>query len=525
MHVSQIRWWMMLSLLFGLIEALNFTDLGLPNNSNCAFTYNNTLYIIGDNNVSISFGNPWDVDVPKVSKQNNNTPTTAIACATTRSGRLVLVPFSNSNSLQVIDNVSLAWQPNQNITYQGSQNAINKFITKSWPISHFILAAFNDYVLIQAETTFILDTRFPTQWTWYELLNTSLSPPPLPSTNSSLVATSRWILHFRTVTRSSSTGYTTFVNCFDPLSFTWLGEILSFNTTTNLIQPSQIQSSAEGSDSLLLFPSWTPGTQDLNSSETAATTNNYADAIFWKLDISTWIHTNVTLTPIVISQHENDTLFEPVPGSTITRLDKDLAVIYGGSSNNIQFFNTTSFTFMPKPQWLFNETTPKSENSSTTHNDLAIILGSVMGSVIFIAILILFIYCCLKRKRSRDTSIHLTRHIDTHKNKCLHWPLLIRQEKQKKVHKPGMLIMHQLFHQTSNKKKLIFLEGQYVITKKYEPSNPPYILSPIPKTSPISLFPPEQSTSKAPPMKSKFVEHFDYDPLLLLAKAPTDGRN
>jgi hypothetical protein len=424
MQVIQMGWWMLLSLslLFCLIEALNYADLGFPNNSSCAFNYNNTLYIIGaNNNVSISFGNPWDIDPPKVLKQNNNT-TARIACAITKSGKLVLLPLSNSNPLQVIDNniSSLTWQSNQNITYQGSQNAINKFVTKSLPISNFAVVSFKDYILIQAETTFILDTRFPTQWTWYELLATSLAPPPLPSTShDSLFATSRWILHFRTSTRFSSTGnlvgYTTVINCFDPLSFIWLGEILTFNTTTNLIQATQIQSSIEGSDSLLLLPSWSIDTQELN-----LITNNHAETIFWKLDISTWIHTNVTLSPILISNNESVVL-----KGTVTRLYSDLVVFY--KVNTIQFFNTTNFNFTSQPQWLYTS----SDNSGTTSkNDLAIILGSIMGSILFIAILILFIYCWLKkRKRSRDRSVHLPRHIDNQKNKCLHWPLLPSREK------------------------------------------------------------------------------------------------
>lgn len=391
-------------LLLKCIEALNLSDLGLPNSNQCAFGYNQTLYILGDSHhVSITFQDPWNRDPPNISIRNSTSPR-IITCAITRSGRLILLP--SSQSIQVFDTPSTiisSWQPNQRITYAGSQNAIDRFTTTANKSTNLGMVAFNDYVLIQDQnTTFILDARFSTQWTWYELGNTSSSTlnPPL------LAATSRWILYFRTEHRNT-TDYVTYVDCFDPYTFLWLGTAATINSTnTTFTHTIPLSSSVEGRDSLLLI----------------GTTNE-----FWRLDISTWVYNDVRMTAIPSTKEE------PVRNGTVTRVTTDLVVFYGGSidqqsASNISFFNATSLAFLPQPQWLVvNETQMGGNTTDSSHgnsnNNLPIILGSVMGGLLFIAIIALLVWCMLRRKRSQNGMRHQN-HQQTHENLWACWPFL-----------------------------------------------------------------------------------------------------
>lgn len=462
MHVIKLKWWWWMSCLMILlkrIETLDLNDLGLPNRSNCAFTSNKTLYIIGEaKNVSITFADDdIHVNPPKIISQQQNQQisrkfnTANSACIITRSGKVILIPEEQQESIQIIQNIlpNLTIVTETNMTFDGSRAAIDKFVTKSAFLTNYTLTSFNDYVLIQggqdinqteSQDTYILDLRYPTLGVWYELEITSFTPPPSSFSNSALYATSRWILHFRTESRQDV--YITFVDCFDPFTFLWLGTITSFNTTTNSIKVIPSTTSTTTSDCLIIIPCWSSppssssfATQGFNYSETA-TNSHIKQTTFWKLDISKWIFNNITITPIIINnansktnqqkRDENQTsiFFNPVLGGTVTLVTADLAVFYGGTTSisssairttdqqeSMLFFNTTSFKFLPQPLWLSNNNaTVQQENTFTNNNQLAIILGSVMGSILFIALLILFVWCCIKRKRSHDGLRHEQQH-------------------------------------------------------------------------------------------------------------------
>jgi hypothetical protein len=450
MHVTttnKILFWWWLSLFIKIINALNYTDFGLPNKNSCAFYYNQTVYIFNQENysLSISFGNPWNTNLPTILKHNITTKT-KIACSITRSGKIILLQQQlpqqqqQPSLLQFIDNsdiTSQSWHLSSDITYLGSQNAIDSFITKP-SISNFASTTFNDYVMIFGgekttnyngsskllQSTFILDTRYTTEWIWYELPIVSTTPPP--TSNSTLYSTSRWILHFRTEPIKNTTLYTTFIDCFDPYGFQWFGTISSFDTSTNsTIQIVPVVSSAIGSDSLLL---WSLATQD----ETAATINQIEiGGELWKLDISTWIPSNFTLTKLnsSVSIHQSDistsastsnTSVKGQPSVVVTLNNNDLALLYGGGDSQqqqqqqLQFFNTTSLAFLPQPHWLQqqqNNSTTAAEDSTTSAKirNLPIILGSVIGGVLFIALIILFFWCFYYKNRKRSSGNTLLR--------------------------------------------------------------------------------------------------------------------
>lgn len=443
MHVIKLkRWWWMLCLLILLkkIDALGLQDLGLPNQSNCAFAKNSTLYIIGAaKNVSITFDNddiyvnpPQVISQQQQSRQINRDP----ACTITRSGKVVLI----QDSIQIMQTITpnLTATTDTNMAFSGSRAAIAKFVNGSTYLTNSAMTSFNDFVLIQggqdanrtkSQLTYILDLRYPALGVWYELQVTALAPPASTSSNTVLYATSRWILLFRTETRQDQ--YITFVDCFDPYTFLWLGTITSFKTTTNSIKaiPSAVKS--KESDSLLIIPCLSSpiATQDGHNSSETATKNQTEQTTFWRLDVSKWLYNNTTITPIIInnidssksSQQKRDGMqtssqsYRPVFGGTVTLIAADLAVFYGGTATttdqqqSILFFNTTELKFQNPPVWLsITDPTMQQEQAPSADGDnkLAIILGSVMGSILFIGLCILFVWCCIKRKRSRERLGH-----------------------------------------------------------------------------------------------------------------------
>ncbi|CAO3609696.1 unnamed protein product [Mucor fragilis] len=533
MHVIKLkRWWWMLCLLILLkkIDALGLQDLGLPNQSNCAFAKNSTLYIIGAaKNVSITFDNddiyvnpPQVISQQQQSRQINRDP----ACTITRSGKVVLI----QDSIQIMQTITpnLTATTDTNMAFSGSRAAIAKFVNGSTYLTNSAMTSFNDFVLIQggqdanrtkSQLTYILDLRYPALGVWYELQVTALAPPASTSSNTVLYATSRWILLFRTETRQDQ--YITFVDCFDPYTFLWLGTITSFKTTTNSIKaiPSAVKS--KESDSLLIIPCLSSpiATQDGHNSSETATKNQTEQTTFWRLDVSKWLYNNTTITPIIInnidssksSQQKRDGMqtssqsYRPVFGGTVTLIAADLAVFYGGTATttdqqqSILFFNTTELKFQNPPVWLsITDPTMQQEQAPSADGDnkLAIILGSVMGSILFIGLCILFVWCCIKRKRSRERLGHA---YGKKKGKSL-----FSSMSNKEVVDPG-------FSSTPN-------------MAEASSKTQPYVLSPIKCLSPIDLFPAaataklspiqeDQQQTKPPtkvPKTSRFIEHFDY---------------
>ncbi|KAK4510214.1 uncharacterized protein ATC70_006386 [Mucor velutinosus] len=416
------------------------------------------------------------------------------------------------------------------MTFGGSRAAIEKFVNRSTYLTNPTVTSFNDFILIQggqdanhtkSQLTYILDLRYPSLGVWYELQATSLTPPASTSSDTALYATSRWILHFRTEMRQDQ--YITFVDCFDPYTFLWLGTITSFNTTTNSLKAIPSAPTSKESDSLLILPTLTSpiATQNgFNPSETA--TKDQADqTTFWRLDVSKWLYNNITITPIIInnidrsksSQQKRDGMqtssqsYKPVSGGTVTLIAADLAVFYGGTATttdqqeNILFFNTTELKFLPPPVWLStSDPIMQQEQTSSTDSDnkLAIILGSVMGSILFIALCILFVWCCIRRTRSRE---RLGRAGGKKHRKAL-FPSMSNKE----VANPG------------------FQNNSTPNMAEASSKTHPYVLSPIKSLSPIDLFPAaatakltpvqEERQQEKPPSKkpktSRFIEHFDY---------------
>lgn len=396
------RCFALLLLFIKITEALDYTDFGLPsNNKPCILTFNQTVYIFDRDSLAIKFNHPWSNTIePQITRLNINitTSTTVDACSITSSGKVILL--QQQQPLQVIDDINIPWKLNNNITYLGSQSAIDTFITKSVPIStQFAITTFNNYIIFHnGNQTFSLDTRYDTLWTFYEVPHI----PKISSQNHSplLYPTSRWVLSLRNEPQIVS------IDCFDPYGFQWLGTILNFNTTFYTSYNIQavvpvVSSATTASDSLLIIVA---GTQ--------SGTNNHAETAteFWKLDISTSVPSNFTLTKLNPIIHQSDVVVFMTDldeeghseSVRVTPLDDEMTLFYGGAKQ-LQFLNTSSLTFSPQPQWLTsaNNSTEeiKKDNAQPTSNrQLAIILGSVLGGLFFICFVLLLFWCCRRRK-------------------------------------------------------------------------------------------------------------------------------
>ncbi|KAI8375517.1 hypothetical protein BD560DRAFT_433572 [Blakeslea trispora] len=423
----------------------------------------------------ISFGANWDIDLPEISNFTG-LGSEDMACTITQSGQLFLL----QQSACTIKNMSssLPWNSNTSVIFRGSQAAIRRFTNNS--VRNESIVAFEDsiYLFDRADTVFVLDTA---QLIWREFK--SMIPALLFGPSSALYSTSRWILLIRT------DGKVTVIDGFDPYTFHWLGTLQTIETNANAIKAIPIQSSVEGSDSLLLVPT--------RSSDTQSSTATEAAEQFWRLDVPNADPTQIAVTPILPSrQLIKRALNSTTPISApvfVTLIAADLAMFYQGdlrsNGDGFYFFNTTTLNFINRPQWLVSNTATVSSRRRP-ENFLAIILGSVIGGVAFIVILILLSWYYLRRKRkqNQDRSIDHSRH-HCIPEQCMCLPFLCGFNRQR-------------------------TESASPVSALPDHSQAPYLLSPIQPSSPLHIFPQDQSSSsssleKPTAIKSKFKEHFD----------------
>jgi hypothetical protein len=394
---------MLLICVFHFSHALNNADFGLERYDHCAFSYNESLSIFGGEStttdqVIITFNETnWNTETPTVQRSPSNV-TGKVKCGTIKKAVLLLF----NHTVQVLD---ISTNNRLNMTHRGSQKAIDSFVTNKSPIENAAIAGFGDYFLIYGgeqdnhtlQSTFILDTRISNVGEWYELTPTNTSSfignPPPPSANTTLVATSRWILHFRLV-KVNPVIHTVYVDLFDPLNFNWLGTpITAFNISTDAINAVPL-----GPDKVLITPAWS--TPDSNDSATG----------FWMLNVSTW-------TPTATAEWQNIT-YHPLFGNSVTAIaNTDLVVFYGGLDGGLQFFNTTSRAF-ETPAW---------DSQETGHrNLLAILLGSILGGVAFFILLILFVWFCCIRKRKLRKHEFMARSYDESHAKGIKFKIIVK---------------------------------------------------------------------------------------------------
>lgn len=459
-----------------IIQALDYADFGLPNRNSCVFSHGEKIYIINQQSLAISFNHPWNnITSPQITTHNL---TTVGACSITRSGKVILMPLEQQQPLQVLDDIALSWNLNSNITYLGSQYAIDLFIKRTIPLAKFVATAFNDFIMIfggdnnNESSTFILDTRYATLYTWHEISFSTNTPTPISFSNI-LYTTSRWILHFQVDLNII------YIHCFDPLNLQWHGLISTIELSSNETQSIQvIPTSSFSLDSFLIITTQENGNKIITN--------------LWQLNVSTLIPdiTTVTLLNSIIQQSS-----QSGSGSVlVTRIDDEMALFYGGK-DNLGLFNTTSKTFISTPEWLLEEVPLQQQE-----NHLGIILGTVLGGVVFIVVfVILFIWL---RKRS-NVSLSPNNNATSKR-----WPF---------INKPGMeyCVCVCVCVLTFS----IFLEEKI----EQSPSISQFTLSPIKRLSPISLFPLPSDNVEAenedegitvlpqqPKIKSRFMEHFDY---------------
>ncbi|KAI8976459.1 hypothetical protein BDB01DRAFT_802930 [Pilobolus umbonatus] len=384
-------------------NGLDLTDIGLPTFNPCAISYNESLYIIDTDLIILSFQSPSQP--PVISNKTLSIPYHT-DCVIARN-KVILMPI-----LKVLDITSLSWD--NNITIRGDATAIKIFKNTTHPLNHYAITLFNDLLFIFggerdnkiSRLTYMLDLRIPTLWTWLPLPPTPETPPA--SIYTSLHSTSRWILHFRLQSYTNSTSYV-HIDCFDPQTYRWKGVVSSFiysnlssPSAPDLIQPTTLTSTSLH-DHVLLIPAY----RDIPYPDT-----NASHFTFWKVSISK-TSTDTTTTELTSQQLNAYRSFRPVSGGSVTSVTPELTVLYGGMVNTlvpgtIHFMNASNGHFLDPPAWLSlpnntDDNTPASVTASST-NLVPIIVGSVLGGLLFLVLVTIVIYFLIKRKKRKQSS-------------------------------------------------------------------------------------------------------------------------
>lgn len=420
---------------------------GLPHRDHCAFSYNNSLYIFGGqpNDVYFSLTFPSSFSSgssgPAVTRLGAVHPQSALGhighgggCAVTSYGVSIFLPPQSSNL--TLDLNTSAWKVVTANEY-GSGVATRSFgganAKPELPRRDTAMALWNDILIVYGgavmhpnsstwtfdNTTFVLDMRVPTAWTWYQTPVTADTPPSLVTTRSVMVSTRRWILYLMTtpLNRSDDTvfpDYNVAVHCFDPYIMLWRGQVTNFTldgSIADTVQAAAIpppQTDDNLIDSVLITPTLSG---DVINGTLISVNDMLAlpPSTVWRLDMST-AEAKGTLTRITDN-------FRPVAaGGTVTTVSHDFIVLYGGSPfshDSFRFYNAATSSFFEPSWWLdtplypSNQPSPSADQESvgdgnTINRLVAIILGTVLGALALVAVIAIVFCCCVRRRRQQQ---------------------------------------------------------------------------------------------------------------------------
>ncbi|KAI8142364.1 hypothetical protein BJV82DRAFT_614663 [Fennellomyces sp. T-0311] len=398
--------------------------LGLPRYDHCAFAYNSSFYVFGGqqqtsttlDGLRLSFTTISTAPVMEQLIERQplfDNITLGAGCAVTSYGHALFLP--PHSALLTYNIPTRQWiQPN----IFSSHAALGSFNgTTAHTRSNMASAMWNDMWVVfggqdnanPTQETFILDARVQHLWIWFEAPITSATPPPM--SGSMMVATDRWVLNFATNTTNTTSDsiwqYNVAVHCFDPYVLMWLGPVVNFVSMTD-----QLHAAPVSPDSVLVVPA-----SSSNSITNAGGLAIVPDQGLWRLDMSPdtaagTIHWIGDAGP-----------FQLLYGGTVTRLSEDILVIYGGvpfSHDSLRFWNTTGNMFVDPAWWREiqlttslptpTETTgPTDSGSSNNNRTLAIVLGTVLGTLgLVIIIAVIYFYCCRKRRKPESRTRNLS---------------------------------------------------------------------------------------------------------------------
>ncbi|KAI7879293.1 hypothetical protein K492DRAFT_208349 [Lichtheimia hyalospora FSU 10163] len=427
---------------------------GLPRFDHCALTYNNTLYIFGgrinNGTVTLQFSSSIASQPPiyRSIYTDNSWLWQDImdggGCAVTSYGQLIMLPPLKPCTVLDLDTLQpistrISGSPVALDSFGNNNGIINSSIIESPPRPRRQMAStmWNDLLVVfgglvsdntttnwtLSQSTFILDARIQSQWLWYEAPIVLGNTPPA-GTNAVMVSTQRWILLFSIVPAynssqqdisSSSTQYNVSVYCFDPYVYMWTGKVVEFISQTDTIK-AESMATANNTDSVLVVPGYSSNNNNASnvpiSLSRIALLQSYG---LWRLEMSVY-EAKGTIHWIPPSRLGP---FRPLVGGSVTKVSSDLIVLYGGvpfSHDSFRFWNASLLSFLDarwwnEIQWHPNRTTPSSsstnDNQGVSNRKLAIILGTVLGFVALVMIILVCYWCCYRRgRRDQQNAAH-----------------------------------------------------------------------------------------------------------------------
>ncbi|KAI9312127.1 hypothetical protein BX666DRAFT_1989017 [Dichotomocladium elegans] len=426
------------------LSSLTENNYGLPRFNHCAFAYNNSLYVFGGV-IPTTYNDTISASIAIVFPASDRIMTDAPAffdlpldaafgshgasCSVTSSGQAIFL--APEKPATVFDLQTERWVSMPSLV-GSSETALRSFneTQPSEPRREMVSAMYKDLWIIYggfvanrtinatadsshwtaSTSTFVLDTRTPSRWVWYDIA--SILVPPSFVSGATMISTQRWVLHISasaliTPTTSAEISHCVVaVYCFDPILLSWLGQVASFNSTTDLIKAAPLDFAGD-TESVLFFPA-IRNTNDITSSLNRRQEQQQYG--FWRLDISLF-DAQATVQYIHLPPSEkNNSAFQPVAGGSVTRVTDDLVVLYGGQPfghASFQFWNITTATFVYPDWWssfVPSSQTPNAAPSSShgvSQRSLAIILGTVLGFFGILA-LVAFYLCYFRKRRNQD---------------------------------------------------------------------------------------------------------------------------
>lgn len=406
---TQGTFWILLYTFFLLVLPTNQLSAGPgPREGHCSFGFHDNLYVFG------GYAQPnatrfSTVTLPIPHNESNTVPWTAVpsngsynivdgACEVLPSGHAVFLGFDPNDpqtgltpGFQTFNILTQSWATTATNGSDISQAFGTRRGMATVVINHLIVVFGGIVNGTDTQDTYVLDTSLGiNQWIWKYIPPTPTTP--LPSSFMDL-SVSRGKVFF--IGQESNTNGTKndVIYSFDPTTLTWGGKVTVLGLDFDRLQVGNYKNAR-----LFMLPT-TMSSGALNRTPCE----------IWELQL--WNNVAVNLTNFT---H----IFQPRIGASVAVVNTTNLVIYGGNNGtrlgDLYVFDMAlrDFIYWNIPPVIFPTTRPSSRAPTPTSSITPVITGSnnlalILGLVIGILVLVIIIICCYfiitrSRKRRQD---------------------------------------------------------------------------------------------------------------------------